>query len=92
MNSTATVTRGGSVNTVKIGDNDTVLEAMIDANLNPPHSCMSGTCGTCKAKLVSGNVEMDSYLALTDEEMSSGYILCCQARPTTAEIAIGYEE
>ncbi len=91
MSSTATVIRNGSTKTVKVDNQDSLLDAMIDADIDPPHSCMSGTCGTCKARLVSGQVEMDSHLALSDGEIAAGDILCCQARVKTAEITIKYE-
>lgn len=70
----------------------TLLEALKDANANPPYSCQSGICGTCTAKIVSGKAEMKSSIALDESEIAAGIILTCQALPTTASIAIEYKE
>ncbi len=91
MSSVVTVNRNGLLNTVKVGDNESLLDAMINADIDPPYSCMSGTCGTCKAQLCSGQVEMDSHLALSDGDVAAGQILCCQAKAITSEISIKYE-
>ncbi len=45
----------------------------------PSNTCRSGTCGSCKVKLVSGSVSMDCEDALTQEEKAQGVILACQA-------------
>ncbi|MCL4170161.1 UNVERIFIED_CONTAM: hypothetical protein GTU68_023480 [Idotea baltica] len=63
----------------------------MDAGVDPPYSCMNGVCSSCVAKLVKGKVEMDTCLALEDEEIAAGYILTCQSHPTTPEIELEYE-
>lgn len=59
-----------------------VLEAALAAGLNLPHSCKSGHCASCRARLVSGQIEYPNGvpLGLTAEEAASGNILLCQAR------------
>ncbi len=64
---------------------ETLLEAALQAGLNAPYSCMAGACTSCKAQLISGNVMMESSDALTDEEIASGEILTCQAKPVSCE-------
>ena len=60
-----------------------VLEAALDAGLNLPHSCKSGHCGSCRARLLGGEIHYPHGrpLGLTAEEVAAGYALLCQARP-----------
>src|SRR5690349_24409257 len=63
--------------------NRTVLDAALDAGLNLPHSCKSGHCGSCRARLLSGEIHYPNGrpLGLMEEEMRAGQILMCQALP-----------
>ena len=69
-----------------------ILDAAERAGLDLPFSCRAGVCSTCRAKLVSGSAEMEHNVALEDWEVEAGYILCCQARPTSAALEISYDE
>jgi len=59
-----------------------VLEAALAAGLNLPHSCKSGHCGSCRARLVTGEIRYPSGRppGITAQEEASGHILLCQAR------------
>ena len=69
-----------------------VLDAAGRQGIDLPFSCRAGVCSTCRAKLVSGSAEMEHNVALEDWEVEAGYILCCQARPTSAALEISYDE
>ena len=69
-----------------------VLDAAGRAGIDLPFSCRAGVCSTCRAKLVRGTVTLDNNVALEDWELDAGYILCCQARPTSPELEITYDE
>lgn len=71
---------------------ESVLDAAARAGIELPYSCCAGICSTCRAKLTKGEVRMDNNLALEDWELEAGYVLCCQAHPTSAEIEITYDE
>jgi ferredoxin-NADP reductase/putative sterol carrier protein len=58
----------------------TILDAADTAGVSIDNACRSGTCASCRVKLVSGQVTMDVEDALTDQDKAEGYILACQAR------------
>ncbi len=69
----------------------TILDTLLDLKHEPPYSCCSGSCSTCMAKLVKGEVEMEACYALDDDEIEEGFILTCQAQPTTSEVEIDFD-
>jgi len=69
-----------------------LLYAAIEAGLDAPHSCLSGYCATCRAKLLQGQVRMELNDALTPEEVEQGYILTCQSVPLSERIVIDYDQ
>ena len=60
----------------------TILELSEELGIGIEFSCRVGTCGICKVKMTSGEVEMAVEDALEPEEKSDGIILACQAKPT----------
>ena len=48
-------------------------------------------CGTCRAKLVEGEVAMDANYALEPEEIEQGYVLTCQSHPDSAKVVLDYD-
>jgi uncharacterized protein YcbX/ferredoxin len=67
-------------NKTQIADNQkTLLEHGEEAGLLIPSSCRAGMCGSCKAKLISGEVTQLADDALSVEEKEQGYILCCSS-------------
>ncbi len=66
----------------------TLVDTMLDARINVPHSCREGHCGSCVATLVSGEVDMASCDILRTEDRAEGLILCCQSRPVSDEVHI----
>lgn len=69
-----------------------VLDAALAAGADAPFSCQGGVCTSCRAKLLEGSVRMDSNFALTDQELKEGYILTCQAHPTSAHIKVSFDD
>jgi ring-1,2-phenylacetyl-CoA epoxidase subunit PaaE len=70
----------------------TILESAEAAGLALPYSCRAGVCSTCRTKVVSGTVAMDRNQALEDWEVQAGFVLCCQARPTSERVELSYDE
>lgn len=76
---------------IEVPAGKTILDVLIAQKYDPPYSCTSGTCSSCIAKVTKGAVEMEVCLALDEDEIEEGYILSCQAKPTTEEVHITYE-
>jgi CDP-4-dehydro-6-deoxyglucose reductase, E3 len=68
--------------TLRVGAAQPLLETALAAGLNLPHSCKSGHCGSCRARLISGEIRYPAGrpLGLSAAEENSGHILLCQAR------------
>ena len=72
-------------------DGPPVLEAALDVRSDLPFACKGGVCGTCRAKLVEGTVQMDANYALEPDEVERGYVLTCQSHPTAARVVLDYD-
>ena len=68
-----------------------ILEAALEVRSDLPFACRGGVCGTCRAKLVEGTVEMDVNYALEPEEIENGYVLTCQSHPTSDRVVVDYD-
>ena len=73
-------------------DTEPILRAALNRGIDLRHSCQSGVCGTCRAKLVSGKVDMDAAYALEEYEIARGFILTCQSYPVTDEVTIDFDQ
>ncbi|OJV52585.1 MAG: phenylacetic acid degradation protein [Burkholderiales bacterium 68-10] len=69
-----------------------VLDVALSAGLDAPYSCKAGVCCTCRAKVLEGSVSMDKNFTLEDAEIAQGFVLSCQARPTSERLVISYDE
>lgn len=88
-----TVNLDGRTSTVTTPKNsgERILDAALRSRSDVPFACAGGVCGTCRAKLRSGTVEMASNYALEPEELAAGYILTCQAEPTSDAVTVDYD-
>lgn len=88
---TVTFTLSGQRAIFDLVPGDSILEGALGLRSDAPYACMGGACGTCRAKLIEGNVEMDHNFALRKAELDAGYILTCQSHPTTPFVAVDYD-
>lgn len=70
---------------------ESILAATLRMRPDAPFSCTGGVCGTCRARLVEGEVRMDRNYALEPEEVAAGIILACQAHPVTETVRLDYD-
>lgn len=68
-----------------------ILDALDAAGQDVPYSCKGGVCCTCKAKIIEGSARMTINYALTDDEVKEGYILTCQAHPTSEVLKLDFD-
>jgi ring-1,2-phenylacetyl-CoA epoxidase subunit PaaE len=73
-------------------DQPSILDAASAAGLEVPFSCTSGVCGTCRAKLVEGQVRMERNFALDKADLAAGFVLTCQAHPLTPFVLLSFDE
>jgi phenylacetate-CoA oxygenase/reductase PaaK subunit len=89
--SSVTFTLSGRQHTVQLMPGDSILEGALQVRPDVPYACMGGACGTCRAKLLEGTVEMDHNYALSHTDVNAGYILTCQSQPTSTTITVDYD-
>ena len=73
-------------------DQPSILDCASAAGLEVPFSCTSGVCGTCRAKLVEGQVRMERNFALDRNEVAAGFVLACQAHPVSERVVLSFDE
>jgi ring-1,2-phenylacetyl-CoA epoxidase subunit PaaE len=78
--------------TFSMQQTDDILAATLRNDLDPPYSCQGGVCSSCLAKVTEGKAVMVKNSILTDGEVEEGFILTCQAHPTTATISIDFDD
>jgi ring-1,2-phenylacetyl-CoA epoxidase subunit PaaE len=71
---------------------DTILDALLETGADAPYSCKNGMCSTCRCRVTTGTVEMDVNYSLSDTEIAKGYVLSCQARPTSEKVAVDFDQ
>ena len=88
----ARITADGTATTIPMNAGETVLDAALRAGLDLPYSCRAGMCSTCRARVTEGAATMDVNYGLEPWETDAGYVLTCQARPTTPTVAVDYDQ
>jgi ring-1,2-phenylacetyl-CoA epoxidase subunit PaaE len=73
-------------------DQPSILDAASAAGLEVPFSCTSGVCGTCRCKVMEGQVRMERNFALDKKEVEAGFVLSCQAHPLTDRVVLSFDE
>jgi ring-1,2-phenylacetyl-CoA epoxidase subunit PaaE len=77
---------------VPVADGEAILDAALRAGIDLPFACKGGMCSTCRAKLVEGAAEMELNYSLEPWELKAGFVLTCQAKPTTNRVVVDYDQ
>jgi len=83
--------RGKSVEFTYHPNEESLIEAIVDRGLDAPYSCRGGVCGSCRAEVTDGEVTVDHAYALTREERKKGWVLCCQAKPSSSHVHVSFK-
>ena len=76
----------------KVSGRMSLLQELIEQGVDLPYGCQYGGCITCAAKLIKGEVDQKSQVALNNRQINNGYIILCVAKPKTdCTIEIGVE-
>jgi ring-1,2-phenylacetyl-CoA epoxidase subunit PaaE len=87
-----TVNLDGRSTTIEMASRaETILAATLRARPDAPYACTGGVCGTCRARLVTGEVRMDRNYALEPEELARGLVLACQSHPVSDQVELDYD-
>lgn len=73
-------------------DGENLLDAAQRAGADLPFACKGGVCCTCKARILEGTARMDVNYALEKDEVEAGYILTCQAHPTSEKLIVSFDD
>ena len=87
----ATLIHDGKRREVKVAEGEAVLDAALRAGMDLPFACKGGMCSTCRAKLVEGEAPMDVNYSLEPWELSAGFVLTCQAKPSSKRVVVDYD-
>ena len=90
--SEVTVVLDGRSTTVTVPEGDTVLEGAQRSRPDLPFACKGGVCGTCRARVVEGDVVMRRNFALEPAEVAAGFVLTCQSTPTSAKVIVDFDD
>jgi ring-1,2-phenylacetyl-CoA epoxidase subunit PaaE len=86
-----TVLLDGRETTLNLPADTPILDAAQRVRADLPFACKGGVCGTCRARVTAGQVEMRRNYALEDHEVADGFVLTCQALPLSAEVTVDYD-
>jgi ferredoxin len=67
-----------------------LVDTMLDAGIDVPHSCREGHCGSCVATVLTGRVAMAECDILEPADIAEGLVLACQARPVSDDVHIEF--
>lgn len=71
---------------------ETLLEAALRAGLNAPYSCQAGLCASCMCQVQEGSVHLRHNEALDKKDLAKGWVLSCQAVPTSERLRVKFPE
>ncbi|WP_090137823.1 1,2-phenylacetyl-CoA epoxidase subunit PaaE [Limnohabitans sp. DM1] len=87
-----TVVLDGKPYDMPMNRNEKILDIALAMGLDLPYSCKGGVCCTCRCKVTEGTTVMDKNFTLEKPEVDQGFVLSCQARPTSGRVVVSFDE
>lgn len=81
----------GRTTTVRLPRDQPILDGAAQTRADLPFACRGGVCGTCRARVTAGEVDMRRNYALDEDEVRRGYVLTCQTRPVGDRVTVDYD-
>jgi len=91
VTSEVTITIDGRSTTTSMERSKTILDAAQEVRSDLPFACKGGVCGTCRAKVCDGEVDMVRNYALEPDEVARNFVLTCQTFPVSPEVTVDYD-
>jgi ring-1,2-phenylacetyl-CoA epoxidase subunit PaaE len=89
--SSLTVVLDGRSTTTAVPKTTTVLDSAQQKRPDMPFACKGGVCGTCRAKVTHGEVEMARNYALEESEVEQGFVVTCQSFPISDDVTVDFD-
>ena len=89
--SSVTVVLDGRSTTTPMPKDQAILDSAQRTRADLPFACKGGVCGTCRAHLTAGEVDMRRNYALDDDEVGRGFVLTCQSYPVSDEVTVDFD-
>ncbi|MGQ0839242.1 1,2-phenylacetyl-CoA epoxidase subunit PaaE [Actinokineospora sp.] len=86
-----TLVLDGRETTLALPFDEPILDAAQRVRADLPFACKGGVCGTCRAKVVAGEVRMRRNYALEQHELDAGFVLTCQGLPVTDAVTVDFD-
>jgi len=87
-----TVVLDGKPYEMPMNRDEKILDIALAMGLDLPYSCKGGVCCTCRCKVTQGTTVMDKNFTLEKPEVDAGFVLSCQARPTSDRVVVSFDE
>ncbi|HET7690717.1 MAG TPA: 1,2-phenylacetyl-CoA epoxidase subunit PaaE [Nocardioidaceae bacterium] len=91
VTSEVTVVLDGRETTTPLARDRTILDAAQEVRADLPFACKGGVCGTCRAHVKDGEVDMVRNYALEPDEVAAGFVLTCQSFPVSDRVVVDYD-
>jgi ring-1,2-phenylacetyl-CoA epoxidase subunit PaaE len=89
--SQVTIVLDGRSTTLALPQGVPVLDSAQKVRSDLPFACKGGVCGTCRARVTDGDVEMRRNYALEPAEVDAGYVLTCQTLPLSDAVTVDFD-